>query len=270
MKKRNILLSLLPIILSSCGQNINNTHILRNGNLYNENIDEFENAIIHTSFENISSIIENEEGALLLLYSNECEPCTRLKPILKKYISNSKSMLYAIEVQQENEEIKKIMQSEYSSLIFQNGVLSTPSMYVIGENLITKIPNSRMENEIMLNNAMNDYVYYSNVYSFTNENKYISMVNDNKQNGFMSILIDRNKKDAMATYKNLIKNKIYNSKRDVALLDINDFDDKFIKDNFNIDNLIYPLGIYYSKDNITTHQFSPKENNDEFFGYYFN
>lgn len=270
MKRKNLLFCLFPILLSSCGQNVNNTHILRNGNLYKQNINEFEETIIHTSFENISSIIENEEGALLLLYSNECEPCNKLKPILKEYISNNKSMVYGIEVEQDNDEIKKMMQSEYSSLFFQNGILTTPSMYVVGQNLITKIPNSRMENGIMLNNAMNDYVFYSNVYSFTNKDKYLSMVNDKKENGFMSILIDRNKKDLMTSYKNIIKDKIFNSKNDIALLDINDFDENFIKNNFNIDDLIYPLGIYYSKDNIKTHQFSPKENNDDFFVYYIN
>ncbi|HBF67784.1 MAG TPA: hypothetical protein DDW20_00470 [Firmicutes bacterium] len=264
-KKKILLINLLPLLISSCGQNTNNVHILRNGDIYKKDITSFDDVLVETTYEEISSLIENEEGSLLLIHQNECHYCIEKQPYFVDLVKNTSSLIYSINIDKSLDEFDKLMKSEiFDALAFQG----TPSFYVLGSNIAKRIPNSRIGGSIMLQNAMNDYVYYSNIYAFTNIEKYHEMLNDSLSEGLVTILMDRSNIELMRTYKTFIKEKIYNTNKAVALIDINKFDKETIKKEFNIDSLTLPTGIYSKNKTRITYEFSPTKDNSEFLSNY--
>ncbi len=262
MKRRTFLfLNLLPLLLSSCGQNTNNVHILRNGDVYKKEISSFDDALVETTYEEISSLIENEEGSLLLIHQNECHYCIEKQPYFIDLVKNTSSLIYSINIDKSPNEFEKLLGSEiFDALAFQG----TPSFYVLGSNIAKRVPNLRIGGSLMLQNAMNDYVYYSNVYAFTSIEKYNEMLNDFLDEGLVTILMDRSNIELMRTYNTFIKEKIYNSNNKVALIDINRFDKEIIKNEFNIESLTLPIGIYSKNKTRITYEFSPTKDNSEF------
>ena len=274
MKNKNIIFLLLTTItLTSCGQNNKNPHILRNGDLFNENDISIKNAFNEIKSEEVISLIKNEENSLLYIYQNECQSCNIFKPIILDYISSTHNLVNTMNVTNNIDEISKLLNSDYGPVFFPHGSsdIVTPRLFIVGENIATMFPiSSRGENKLMFKNAMNDYVYDSNVYSFVKLDKYKEMINSNEN--LLTILINRSNESLMRIYKSQIKSSIFDSNKDVALLDISKFNQDDIFSFFNIDSLDYPYGVFVNNKIKESHYFTPNSVNEglNFLNNYYN
>lgn len=274
MKNKKIIFLLLTVIaLTSCGQNNKNPHILRNGDLFNENDISINNAFNEIKGEEVLSLIKNEENSLLYIYQDECQSCNIFKPIILDYISTTHNLVNTMNVTNNIDEVSKLLNSDYGPVFFPHGSsdIVTPRLFIIGENIATMFPiSSRGENKLMFKNAMNDYVFDSNVYSFINLNKYKEMVNNNDK--LLTVLIDRSNESLMRIYKSQIKSSIFDSNKDVALLDVSKFSRNDVLTYFNIESLEYPYSFYKLNNKKESHYFTPNSVNEglSFLNNYYN
>ncbi len=243
MKKREHLKALIAILastLTSCGQNKDNPHILKNGDL--ETMEEItdDNAFVNGTFSYLDTMLEANESFIFYLMQDECSACKEFKDKMLSFIQSSHSLVVRMNISTNEEDFLKLG-NKYQEQFFYNNQIATPKVYVVrNKESVIAVPNSRYSTATMFKNAMNDYIYNTNVYTFSSFENYLKFAD--KEDDLLTIVVDYTKKDTVELYKAMIEEKIKSSNKKVALIQIDNEESEFIS-KFDIEDTNYPLGI---------------------------
>ncbi|MCQ2793593.1 MAG: hypothetical protein MJ221_04200 [Bacilli bacterium] len=264
-------LSILPLCLSSCGANPNNPHITKNGNLtYLSEITE-ENAYFNGSFEYVSQMIDSEDYFIFYLTSSECSHCVEFKNKMLDYVKETKASVIKMDIIKYNDDdtigytadFEKFYKT-YGDYFFINGEVLTPQVYIAhGKNVATKVPSSRYSTSSMFKGAMNDYVYLDNVMTFSKASSYNEFIKNNKE--VMTILLKREYLGSNDIYKYAIKDLIHVSKTQVALVEIDEFNETEFCELFKLESITSPLGYYQNGEEKENYTFTTNINEGKAF-----
>ncbi len=258
MKKRFLsLILLLPFSLSSCGQNKNNPHINKNGELYSlEEIND-DNAYVTGNFEYIDNLIQQKEKFIFYFMQENCHSCEDFKGVMLNYIKESKAFVVKVNMTNQAEIAYKLYE-KYNTLL---NLIDTPRVYLIeNSEKMTLIPQSRYSSSLMFNKAMNDYVYVSNVYTFSSLNSYQTFLE--KEDNLLTIFLDYSNSSAIEKYRSFIEEKIQDSDKKVALIELNDDNKSSFIDAYNLNDLNEPIGYIKSENKWHTFSLDNKESSD--------
>ncbi len=241
MKRRNniSLIVLLASLLSSCGQNQNNPHILKNGDL--EYIDEIndDNAFINGTYSYLEMMLEANESFIFYLMQDECIGCKDFKDKMLSFIQSTHSLVVRMNITN-NDEFEEFT-NKYHDQFFYKNVITTPQVYVVSnKESVIAVPSSRYSTATMFKGAMNDYIYNSNVYTFSTYQSYANFLE--KEDDLLTIIVDYTKKETIELYKSVIEQKIKATSKKVALIQILSEDSEFLT-KLEITDSTYPLGI---------------------------
>ena len=262
MKNKLGLLFILPLLLTSCGEDSSNPHIYKNGDLLLNSEITFENSLRETTADEVISLMNQNENFCLYFYQTECSHCQDFKPKLVDYVKNTSTLFYSMNIAGEtiisegderaylSEEFAKLIQSDYGKLFFPVfSYISTPAIFIAsGDGVPQKISNSRISTTLMFTNAMNEEAYTSSVYSFKNYDAYLKFKDSHLKEGFLSFLIDRSLASSTQTYINEIQSQILNSSKDIALVELNEVNKESFYNYFSIDSFAFPIGIYQKNE----------------------
>ena len=243
MKKRQYLLSLIATLastLTSCGQSKENPHILKNGDL--EIVDEItdDNAFINGTFSYLDMMLEANESFIFYLMQDECIACKEFKDKMLSFVQSTHSLVVKMNISNSEGDFLKLG-NKYQEQFFYNNQVATPKVYVVrNKESVIAVPNSRYSTSTMFKNAMNDYIFNTNVYTFSSFENYSKFLD--KEDDLLTIVVDYTKKDTVELYKAMIEEKIKASNKKVALIQIDDEESEFIS-KFEIEDTTYPLGI---------------------------
>ena len=233
--KRNHVLSVLlltPLLLSSCGEFKGNTPGLRNGDILYLNVDN-PNYYRDSSFKMIDTLIESKQEYILMFTREGCSACNEFKPVLDKYIKESKQLVYRYDISSSDFTTEFI--PKYCDSFFPNKEVLTPTIFVSDGENISKLDNNRFKTKPMFKVMMRKTLYETNVYSFTRFAPLKSFMDENKESTIY--LLDRNVTKAVNSY-NEIKENLYKSESKSIVVEMsfmNETNLNQVKSYFNID-----------------------------------
>ncbi len=258
MKKRFLTATiLLASCLTSCGQNNNNPHINRNGELSSlEEINE-DNAYKIGSYEYIENLIEQKERFLFYFMQENCHACEDFKDVMLNYIKDTSAFVIKVNMTNQGEVAYKLY-DKYGTLL---NLEDTPRVYLIeSKEKMTLIPQSRYSSSLMFNKAMQDYVYLTNVYTFSLQNSYKAFL-ENEEN-LLTIFVDYSNSNSINKYRSFIEEKIQNSDKKVALVQLDNENISSFKEEYALTDLSSPIGIIKSENKQFVFSSDNKESSD--------
>lgn len=265
LKRFSLFSILLTLPLTSCGANSDNVHVLKNGELNVLSELTYDNVYVEATYSYMKNMLQGQENFIFYLTSNTCSHCLEFKSKMLEYVKASHSLVVKMEVYLEDEKTPnpefEQFYNNYKEQFFVNGEINTPQVYVAnGENVATFVPSSRYSTATMFKTAMNDYVYTCNVSTFSTLKAYNDFKSKHLNDGFLTILIERSNQNLIKIYKNQIDQLIKNSKKDIALVEINDNNKNDFYSLFELQDLNYPFGNYQKNDITDRYTFNSNEN----------
>ena len=261
MKSKHLLIPFFALTLSSCGAKNNLPFVYKNGDLFALNELTYENSFVDISFEQFDNYVKSEQEFVLYLTSQECSHCYEFKDKIFDFVKEKKTKVMRLEIFDTSgdvsvytETFKQILDS-YSDLLFINGNVLTPQVYIVkGEQFADKIPNSRYSTSLMFKNAFNDYANIANVYSFSSFDAYQKFTETN--NDYVTFAFDYANKGATNIYNAQIKNKIKATKKTVAIFEISENNKADFESFYDVSLNQYPFAINVDNNNETKYNFT--------------
>ena len=230
MKNRLVsLLAILPILMSSCGFR-GETEAYRNGELKYVEITE-NNAFVDVNFYLLDKMINAMETFTLYLTNEGCYSCQVFKDKILQYVKDTGQLIYRYDISWDQEDFRKIGQ-KYQDFFFPGGVIETPQVYVFSEKKASQfVKNTRYETVTMFTNAMQEYVYETNVYNISTLKTFNEFIEKNDELAFYAH--KRTNAISVSVFKNEVRELINPTRKTFALVDIDRFSEEDAKDLYD-------------------------------------
>ena len=208
-------LSILVPSISACQDTAHSIVALKTGG---ENYLE-----INCSVDQVINLIESKQQFVLECFSPTCSHCENLKPLLEKYVKNSDSIIYKLDLSTlENEEaFNEKLHDKYTD-VFPNSYV--PAIRFIKDGHLTyEVNSNKFSSYTALSNIMKKHFISSNFYIVDNPTDFNIYLGEHKE--FVTIAYDLdNPRSLDVTAKYLLTNENAKSKKNILLVNKQGFE----------------------------------------------
>lgn len=244
-------LSLIPLLLSSCGIKGGDVASYRNAELLLDKETTYDNSFLRGDYEVIDSMIKAGESFIYYLTDATCSSCQAFKPVITDYVKNTRRLIYSLDIKIDKDELVKIG-ATYSDYFFMDREISVPQVYVYSTIKGSEfVKNTRYENITMFSNAMNEYIHETNVYQSASLASFNRLQEMNKD--FYFYIYNRLDSSSLTIFKEEVKPLIDKTKKIFLLVDYQKFSDEdkaSLATSLNKD-LSTPLAGHFLKNEMT-------------------